>query len=149
MGNMNFLKQPMTAFLAPSKIEPTSVLPTLDWASEMSCSGNLVISGFSSRLETDVWDVLARGTSPIIAVKVCKKYKKIPPYYLPLLDSGRLLLVFLGIDKRLSRKSAHQRNKYVASLANEIVFPSINDSSSLFSIYQDAENKGKKVDIIR
>ena len=137
LGNTDLLKQPMTAFLAPSKIEPLSVLPTLDWATEMAQAGRVIVSGFSSRLETDVWDVLVRNGSPIVSVMVPGKYKQPPPKYRPLLDNGQLLLIFLGIGKRLDRQTAPRRNAYVANLANEVVFPSINPTSSLYPLFKD------------
>lgn len=137
LGNTDLLKQPMTAFLAPSKIAPESVLPTLDWATEMAQTGRVIVSGFSSKLETDVWDVLVRNGSPIVEVKVTSKYKQIPSKYRHLLDNGQLLIIFLGIAPRLSRQSAPIRNAYVAYLANQVVFPSIHPTSSLHSLYTE------------
>ena len=148
LGNMELLKQPMSAFLAPSKIDPTSVLPTLDWAGEMAQSGRVVVSGFSSRLEQDVWDVLVRGNSPIVSVLVWNKYKLIPDKYKLLLEQGRLLLVFLGLGVRLNRKNAPRRNQYVASLAGEVVFPSITPASSLYQIYNSLIDENKPVTVI-
>lgn len=148
LGNTDLLKLPMTAFLAPSKIAPESVLPTLDWATDMAQSGRVIVSGFSSRLETDVWDVLVRNGSPIVMVLVRSKFKRIPMEYRPLLDRGQLLFLFLGLGSRLSRQNAPIRNAYVANLANEVVFPYISEQSSLYTIYQNALNKGKSVYII-
>ena len=148
LGNTDLLKQPMTAFLAPSKIAPESVLPTLDWATDMAQSGRVIVSGFSSRLETDVWNVLVRNGSPIVMVLVRSKFKRIPMEYRPLLDRGQLLFLFLGLGSRLCRQNAPIRNAYVANLANEVVFPYISEQSSLYTIYQNALNKGKSVYII-
>lgn len=138
----------MTAFLAPSKIAPESVLPTLDWATEMARSGRVIVSGFSSRLESDVWDVLVRNGSPIVNVLVRKKFELIPMKYRPLLDNGQLLFLFLGLGIRLNRQNAPIRNAYVANLANEVVFPYISEQSSLYSIYKSAITDGKNVSII-
>ena len=149
LGNTDLLKQPMTAFLAPSKIAPESVLPTLDWATDMAQSGRVIVSGFSSRLETDVWNVLVRNGSPIVMVLVRSKFKCIPMEYRPLLDRGQLLLIFLGIGKLLDHQTDPRRNAYVASLAGKIVFPCIPEQSSLYTIYQNALNKGKSVYIIK
>ena len=93
-------------------------------------------------------DVLVRNGSPIVNVMVRKKFELIPMKYRPLLDNGKLLLIFLGIGKRLDRKTAPRRNAYVASLAGEIVFPPITEQSSLYPIYQNAMNMGKSVYII-
>lgn len=148
LGNKLLLEQPMVAFLAPSKIAPESVLPSLDWAGEKAMKGQVVVSGFSSKLETTVWDVIARGSSPIVKVMVTRKYKVVPRQYRQLLDSGRLLLVFLNIDSRLSRKNAPCRNKYVATLAKEVVFSSINEDSSLFTLYLQLKDEGKPIIVL-
>ena len=149
LGNTDLLKQPMTAFLAPSKIAPESVLPTLDWATDMAQTGRVIVSGFSSRLETDVWEVLVRNGSPIIMVLVRSKFKRIPVEYRPLLDNGQLLLIFLGLGTRLCRQNAPYRNQYVANLATEVVFPSINKDSTLFPLYQNIQNSQKAVMLIK
>lgn len=148
LGNIDLLKQPMTAFLAPSKIAPESVLPTLDWATVMARSGRVIVSGFSSRLESDVWDVLVRNGSPIVNVMVRKKFELIPMKYRPLLDSGRLLLVFMGLGVRLNRQTAPPRNRYVANLATEVVFPSIIPTSSLFPLFKELKLMNKSIKII-
>lgn len=148
LGNKELLKQPLTAFLAPSQIAPESVLPSLDWATEMARSKHVVISGFSSRLESDVWDVLVRNGSPIVNVMVRKKFELIPMKYRPLLGNGQLLIIFLGLGVRLNRQNAPQRNAYVASLAQEVVFPSINPDSSLYPLFKELLSNHKTVIIL-
>lgn len=149
LGNTDLLNREKVAFLAPTKVEPLSVLPTLDWATEMARTGQVVVSGFSSRLEREVWKVLARGCSPSVMVLVRHKYKIIPMELRPLLDEGRLLIVFLEIASRLDRKTAPRRNAYVASLASEIVFPYVPLQSSLYPIYNTALSEGKTILILR
>ena len=138
----------MTAFLAPSHVSPLAVLPTLDWASAMSHGTRPVVSGFTSRLEKEVLAVLARGTAPIVLVTAQHRYKRVPVHLQPLLDNYRLLIISLGLAHRLSRPLASKRNAYVATLATELMFPSIDCSSSLFTIYDDAKHNGKKVTIL-
>ncbi len=149
LGNIELLQQPMTAFLAPSKIAPESVLPTLDWATKMAQACRVVISGFSSRLETDVWDVLVRNGSPIVNVMVRKKFEIIPMKYRPLLDNGQLLLIFLGLGVRLNRQTAPHRNRYVADLATEVVFPSIHRSSSLYPLFNELLSNHKTITVLK
>lgn len=148
LGNKSLLEQPMVAFLAPSHVSPLAVLPTLDWATAMSCGIRPVVSGFTSRLEKEVWNVLARGTAPIVMVTAQYRYKRVPAPLLPLLDSNRLLIISLGLGTRLNRQLATKRNAYVATLATELVFPSIDKSSSLYPIYNDAKLHGKEVNIL-
>ena len=148
LGNTLLLKRRLVAFLAPSRIVPESVLPTLDWAATMARKRRVVVSGFMSRLETDVWDVLVRNGASIVVVLARSKYKSIPARYQPLLRSGRLLLVFLGLGARIDRYVAFRRNDYVATIAAEVVFPSISRASTLNPIYHDQITAGKPVTVI-
>lgn len=149
LGNNALLEREMTAFLAPSQVSPLAVLPTLDWASEMARIGQVVVSGFTSRLEKEVFAVLARGTSPIVLVTVLHRYKRVPKELRSLLDCNRLLIISLGLAHRLSRPLAAKRNAYVASLAAKLVFPSIDETSTLYLIYQSASTAGKTVTILQ
>ena len=149
LGNMELLEQEIVAFLAPSQVSPLAVLPTLDWATDIAQIGKVVVSGFSSRLEKEVWSVLARGTSPIVLVTVQHRYKRVPKELRSLLDCNRLLIISLGLAHRLSRPLAAKCNAYVASLAAKLVFPSIDETSTLYLIYQSASTAGKTVTILQ
>lgn len=135
LGNQELLRLEKTAFLAPRRVAPGAIMPSYDWATEMARQGHCVISGFTSPIERDVWGFLVRGTQPIILVSARSIYAKTPGQYVPLLDAGRLLIVFLGLGTLLSRATAFRRNGYVADMADAVVFPSMHPSSSLYAIY--------------
>lgn len=141
LGNTELLKCHKTAFFAPGKISVASVMPCYDWATEMAHSGECIISGFTSRIESDVWNFLVRGSQPIIAVLTRCKFKVVPMRYRPLLDAGRLLIIFLGYGSHPCREYAARRNEYVASIADRIVFASINPESSLWPIFRKYMDK--------
>ena len=122
-------------------------MPSYDRATEPVRQGRCVISGFTSPIERDVWGFLIRGTQPIILVSARNKYTKIPAQYIPLLDSGRLLIVFLGLGTQLSRATAFRRNEYVAELADAIIFASMHPGSSLYAIYDKYRGR-KPVDVL-
>lgn len=135
LGNTELLKCRKTAFFAPGKISVASVMPCYDWATAMARSGECVISGFNSRLESDVWNFLARGSQPIIVVLTRSRFKVVPMKYRPLLDAGRLLIIFLGYGSHPCREYAARRNEYVASIADRLVFATFAPESSLSHIY--------------
>ena len=149
LGNKALLEQEMTAFLAPGQVSPVAVLPTLDWATEMARTGRAVVSGFSSRLEKEVFAVLARGASPIVKVMVQSRYKQVPTALRPLLDSNRLLIISLGLANRLSRQTAQRRNAFVVEMADEVVFPAaISPTSSLYSLYANQRLGAKPIHLL-
>ena len=69
------------------------------------------------------------------------KFKVVPMKYRPLLDANRLLIIFLGYGSHPCREYAARRNEYVASLADSLVFASINPESSLYPIFSKYEQK--------
>ena len=137
LGNKELLKLPKTAFLASSTIPVDMVLKCYDWAVKMRDEGKCVISGFSSRLEKDVWDFLVKGEQPIILVLARAMYKTIPVDLQPLLNSGRLLIISTSNATRQSRATALARNRYICEQADTILFVGMTERSSLNPLQQE------------
>jgi len=57
-GNKNILKKHKTAFLCSRKCPSDVVIKSLDWAVEKKNNGDCIISGFHSRIEKDVFNIL-------------------------------------------------------------------------------------------
>lgn len=141
LGNKELLKQPKTAFLASSTIPVEMVLKCYDWAVKMRDEGRCIISGFSSRLEKDVWDFLVKGKQPIILVMARAMYMTIPADLQSLLDSGRLLIISTSNATRQSRATALARNRYICELADRIFFVGVSEQSSLFPLKEEFNAK--------
>jgi len=137
LGNKELLKLPKTAFLASSTIPVDMVLKCYDWAVKMRDEGKCVISGFSSRLEKDVWDFLVKGKQPIILVLARAMYKTIPAELQPLLNSNRLLLISTSNATRQSKATALSRNRFICEQADEIHFVGVTEHSSLYPLQQE------------
>ena len=134
LGNTSLLHLPKTAFLASSTIPVEMVLRCYDWAVKMRDEGRCVISGFSSRLEKDVWNLLVTGTQPIILVLARKMYRRIPPELQPLLNAGRLLIISTYSSPRQSKATAFARNKYICEQADDIFLVGADERSSLYPL---------------
>ena len=105
------------------KISTLSVLPTFDWAIQMSKQEIIVIvSGFHSRLEKDVLKILLQGKCGIIVVLTRGMYCKIPQLYEEAMKVNRILFISYEKDTitRVSEVSAHKRNRFVGNLADEM-----------------------------
>lgn len=149
LGNRELLNGAKIGFLAPGRIAPGSVMPAYDWATATARREDVaVVSGFTSTIERDVLDFLRRGRCGLILVLVRGPYKVVPAEWQPQLEAGRLLVIFLGIASRLSRKTAPQRNAYVASLADELVLPCINADSSLYPLYVQLKERGRAPEVL-
>lgn len=137
LGNTSLLDRNKIGYFASSKIASLSVLPTLDWATEVSKREDVaIVSGFHSKMEREVLDFLLRGKCGIICVLARSIYKKIPDKFREAYDDGRVLFIapFKTSATRTSRHLCQQRNEYVASISDELVFSSLTPDSSLYSL---------------
>lgn len=137
LGNISLLVHKKIGYFASSKIASLSVLPTLDWAAEVSKREDVtIVSGFHSKMEREVLDFLLRGKCGIVCVLARSIYKKIPDKFSEAYNSGRVLFIapFKTSATRTSRHLCQQRNAYVASISDSLVFSSLTPDSSLYSL---------------
>lgn len=142
IGDISLLDRHLIGFLAGSKIAALSVLPTLDWASDVAAREDVsIVSGFQSQLEHQVLEFLLRGRCGIICVLARSLYKRIPCEFKEAFSQGRILFVSEEKQSRPSIESASRRNRLVVSMANELIIPSLSPESSLNSILTSANKK--------
>lgn len=137
LGNTSLLYRKKIGYFASSKIASLSVLPTLDWAAEVAQREDVaIVSGFHSKMEREVLDFLLRGKCGIVCVLARSIYKKIPDKFREAYIAGRILFIapFKTSATRTSRHLCQQRNEYVASISDELVFSSLTPDSSLFPL---------------
>lgn len=126
LGNKELLKFRKVGFLASRKIASLAVLPTLDWAVEISKHKDIsIVSGFHSKMERDVLKFLLQGQCGIIIVLARGMYRKLPKQYEEAMLQNRLLIISNEKESvtRVSELSAHKRNDYVREIANEMYTP--------------------------
>lgn len=126
LGNKELLKQKKIGFLASRRISTLSILPTLDWATEVSKrEDNAIVSGFHSKMERNVLEILLKGQCGIIIVLARGMYRKLPKQYEEAMSQNRLLIISNEKDnvKRVSEQTAHKRNGYVKSISDEMYCP--------------------------
>ena len=106
IGNNSLFGRRKIGFLAGSKIAPLSVLPTLDWASEIATREDVaVVSGFHSQLERQVLALLLKGKCGIICVLARSLYSKVPTEYKSAFDCGRVLFIVLQKNRPIEGTS--------------------------------------------
>ena len=123
LGNKELLKMRKVGFLASRKISTLSILPTLDWAMQVSKQkGITVVSGFHSKMERDVLKILLQGECGIIVVLARGMYRKLPKQYEKAISQNRLLIISCEKESvtRVSEATAHKRNDYVREIADEM-----------------------------
>ena len=123
LGNKQLLNLHKIGFIASRHASTLDVIPTLDWAVEISKSMDVaVVSGFQSPLEKDVLKFLLRGVCPIIIVLARGMYRNLPDALQTPMDQQRLLIISNESDttNRVSEITAHKRNEYVISISDEM-----------------------------
>lgn len=123
LGSKQLLNLHKIGFIASRHASTLDVIPTLDWAVEISKSTDVaVVSGFQSPLEKDVLKFLLRGVCPIIIVLARGMYRKLPEALQTPMDQQRLLIISNESDTitRVSEITAHKRNEYVKSISDEM-----------------------------
>jgi len=123
LGNIDILRHNSTALFCSAKCPGDLILKTYDLAQIFRQAGMTVIGGFHSPMEQECLAILLRGTQPVIicparninGTRIKKEYKK------PLND-GRLLFLspFKENQRRISVKTSHYRNLFVAALSSVV-----------------------------
>ena len=148
LGNISLLDQPKHGFLCSRCTKSSVILPCLDWAVGHAHGDAVVMSTFHSEMEDAVLDMLLPGTCPIILVLGRSLYKVVPEKLRPALDSGRLLIVSISNQGRISRESAFAANEYICNNSDSITFGYLSQDSSLRTLFDDAVTKNKQVQVI-
>ena len=147
-GNISLLDQPKHGFLCSRCTKSSVIIPCLDWAVSHAHGDAVVMSTFHSEMEDAVLDMLLPGTCPIILVLGRSLYKVVPEKLRPALDSGRLLIVSISNQGRISRESAFAANEYICNNSDSITFGYLSQDSSLRTLFDDAVAKNKQVQVI-
>lgn len=141
VGSSAPLSSPLTAFLCSKETPGATILKAFDQAAAWREAGRCVISGFHSPLERQCLDVLLRGKQPVVmALARGLGVLRLPTTQRKALEDGRLTIVspFPTAEKRATADLALQRNRFVAALADEVVFAYITRGGSLSKLSEEA-----------
>jgi predicted Rossmann fold nucleotide-binding protein DprA/Smf involved in DNA uptake len=102
------------------------ILKTYDFARLVRGSGLAIVSGFHSPIEKDCLPILLRGSDPIIIVQGHRlSTSRLPIEWQKAIGNGRLLLLspFGENDRRVTTELAAERNRFVATISDDILIP--------------------------
>lgn len=124
-GNKEILNNYKVGFLCSRKVPANVILRTYDWAIEQRDNGVCIVSGFHSKIEKDVFDILRKGTQPIILVLARGLLSRWAKEITQLVDDERILIIS-PFDKniiRVTNVNAIKRNTIIAELSDKIFLP--------------------------
>ena len=124
-GNKEILKNYKVGFLCSRKVPANIILKTYDWAIEQRDKGICIVSGFHSKIEKDVFEILLKGEQPIIMILARALKKRWEKDVQECINNDRLLIIspFDSNVKRITSATAIERNKLVIDLSDEMYIP--------------------------
>lgn len=135
IGNMGLLEKRKTAFFCSSKTTSRNVIESFDWATCVP-KDTCVISGFQTKLEKDVLQLLLKRHIPVVIILARKMYKNLPTEIMDAIERNEALVISISNLSRNTKESAWKRNKFVIEQAADIVFGALDTTSSLYSLAQ-------------
>lgn len=144
IGNLELLERPKTAFLCSSKTTSRDILKSLDWATSVP-KDSCIISGFQTKQEKDVLQLLLKRHIPVIIVLARRMYKMLPAEMQSAIDSNKALIISLTHLPRNSKQSALARNKYIISIADNVVFGALAPTRSLTNLVEEQKLLGIEI----
>jgi predicted Rossmann fold nucleotide-binding protein DprA/Smf involved in DNA uptake len=124
------------------------ILKAYDFARLVRGSGRVIISGFHSPIEKDCFETLLRGSDPII---ICPARRlgtsRLPREWQKAIKAGRMLLLspFSEKQKRATVELAAERNRFVVSIADEILIVYAHPGSKTEALCREVLASGKRV----
>ena len=122
-GNLNLLKESLTALFCSQRCPGDIVLKTYDLARAMRDAGVPVIGGFQTPMEKECLRLLLRGSQPVV---VCPARgidnMRLPWDWRKPIEEGRLLVVspFPATRRRPTVALSARRNDLVAEIADRV-----------------------------
>lgn len=142
-GHKELLSNYKIGFLCSRNVPAGIILKTYDWAIEQRDKGICVVSGFHSKIEKDVFDILAKGAQPIILVLARGMMKRYDKNLLKMIDENRLLII-TPFENKITRptiQTAIKRNKLIADISDKIFIPFAAEKGSIAQIKEGFTDK--------
>ncbi len=139
LGNIDLLKLHKTAFLSSQKCPAEVVLKSYEWAKKQREAGNCIVCSNHSIIEKDVFEILLRGTQPLIYVLPRGLKKQWDADINRATENKRLLIVtpFTPDIRRVTRDTSEKKNEFIVSIADQIVVGYANPGGQLEKLLKD------------
>jgi predicted Rossmann fold nucleotide-binding protein DprA/Smf involved in DNA uptake len=150
-GPANILDREKTGFFCSSQCPGGVILKTFDAITAMRDEGRTLIGGFHSPMEWECLSILLRGRQPVIWVPARSIVgMHLKPELQPAFQAGRLLILspFEPKQKRITAALAEERNRFVGTLADQILVAHAAPGSRTLSLCKNLIAHGKPLQMI-
>jgi len=147
VGSYSPVSTPAVAFFCSKETPGATILKAFDQAAAWRDAGRCVSSGFHSPLEQQCLEILLRGKQPILmAIARGLGTLRLTAAQRKALGDGRLTIIspFPAKEKRTTADLARRRNRFVAALADEVVFAFVSPGGSLSRLAEEVATWGVK-----
>ncbi len=146
IGNAALLQTHSTGLLCSRRCPGTIIVQTLDLALALRDCAATIIGGFQSSMEKECLETLLCAKHPVI---VCPARSiegmRMPAAWKQAIADGTLLVTspFEAKHHRITKELAEQRNRFVVSLADEIIVAHASPGGKLERLCQEMPATGK------
>ena len=135
-GNKLILDNYKIGFLCSRKVPANIILKTYDWAIEQRDKGVCVVSGFHSKIERDVFEILLKGKQPIILILARGMKNRWESSIKEELKKDRLLIIspFHAKVKRITSDTSLKRNKTIIEISDKVYISFASEGGRLESL---------------
>jgi len=140
IGNTDLLNETLLGLIASRQCPGYILLPTLERATQWARAQQVVLSGFHSPLEQQVFrSMLRRNGRAIKLLAHSLDHYRVPPLEQASLASGHLLVLSASPPTivRTTRAQSLARNRLVLALATEVVAPHVSTDSPLATLLSE------------
>jgi predicted Rossmann fold nucleotide-binding protein DprA/Smf involved in DNA uptake len=133
-GNIKLLSEPALAIFSSAKCPASLILKAHDYAKEIRNGKTGIISGFHAPAEKEIFEVLLKGTCPIMVVLGRRlEGARIPATWKAEIERGRLLVIspFKEYQAYVNKEMALKRNDLAARIAGRVLVIHASEGGSL------------------
>jgi hypothetical protein len=147
-GNAALLQTRKVALLCSRRCPGTVIVKTLDLALALRGTAVTVVGGFQSSMEKECLATLLRGKQPVI---VCPARSiegmRMPSAWRAAIDAGIMLVLspFAAKHRRPTEALAAERNRFLASLADEVIVAHAAPGGQLERLCRQVAVSGKRL----
>ena len=135
IGDPNNLNHNLLGIMCSQNCPGDLVLKGFDATKQIRDQSITVVSGFHSSMEKDIFEILLRGSQPIIHClsKAIETYR-IPKNLRPRIEIGQLTIIapdFPMVEKRITKDTSEMCNKLVMDICDQVLIIHAHEGGSL------------------
>jgi hypothetical protein len=139
IGDLNNLNQKLLGIMCSQRCPGDLVLKGFDAAKQIRDQGIIVVSGFHSSMEKDIFEILLRGSQPIIhcLAKSIETYR-IPKNLRPRVESGELTIIapdYPASEKRITKSTSERCNALILDISDQVLIVHAQPGGNLESAF--------------